>query len=517
MLVLASVMLWTASPKVTQAETAGAVIEPAASCFVSPPEGMVSDIVRTCGHLVVPENPVAPTGRKVRIGYLRLGLPGRTAAKPPLFMLAGGPGDTFLAPTIFSLFDPALLGGVLTNRDVIVLEPRGGVESNPRLGCPAVAAQELQAVLDQVPKDQFSRLEAEAYSACAKTFKDQGVDLAQYNSITLAADIDLAREAFGFERIAIYGASYGTMLAQHYLKAFPDRVEAVVLDGADPLSTPSWTRGRAVFADNALQKLDMLCSAEATCGAAYDISAMVQTGIDLFDQGPLRASYSDPADPGRSVSFDISAEDFAQVVFGQMTGPIEIATLPAILQQATTDGRASMIGLMASLFGPVLLAPPPAGPDRSTNLMHLAVVCSEDPPSGPGDLDLPAGISDFARLIGQGVVRQYATDCAAIAVPVLPVGTDENASSALPILVLAGGLDVKTPTANVRVLEATLPNLQIVEFPTGSHVQIGEINLCAASIMVSFLDAPESPVATDCVAKISPLGFVLPDGRMSTE
>jgi pimeloyl-ACP methyl ester carboxylesterase len=231
----------------------------------------------------------------------------------------------------------------------------------------------------------------------------------------------------------------------------------------------------------------------------------------------MQARYTDPADPGRTADFEITAEIFAGFVYSRMTGRIENASLPAMAQQMTASGPDGMRAFFASIIGPALLSPPATGPDMSANLLHMAVVCSDDPPSGPMDVDLPEGISDFGRLIGQSLARQYGADCPAIGVPVLPAETDENPVETLPVLILAGGLDVKTPTANIVGLKESMPQLQLVEFPSGSHVQLGEINLCAAAIMTGFLAAPDSPVSTDCVADTPALGFVLPDGSMTGE
>jgi pimeloyl-ACP methyl ester carboxylesterase len=473
--------------------------------------------LRDCGHVVVPENPALQDGRSIRLGYLRLGAAAETPTLPPLFMLAGGPGETLLKSEIFALFQPEFLGGILAKRDVIVLEHRGSVQSDPRLGCPDASLAQFYGIRDTLLPETVAANEAAAYAACATTAREAGIDLAQYTSLALAADLDRARQAFGFDRIALYGESYGTMVAQDYIKAYPGVTEAMVLDGTDPLSNPSWVRHRGIAADRALRKLDDLCRADVRCKEAYDIMGMVQAGIDMFDAGPLQASYGDPADPGRTAAFEITAEIFAGFVYGQMTGRIENAALPEMVRQMTASGPEGMRVFLASIIGPALLAPPASGPDMSSNLMHMAVVCSDDPPSGPMDVDLPEGISDFGRLVGQSLARQYGANCPAIGMPVLPAETDENPVDTLPVLILAGGLDVKTPTANIGGLMASMPQAQLVEFLSGSHVQLGEINLCAASIMTDFLAAPERQVLTECVSDTPALGFALPDGTMTGE
>ena len=75
-----------------------------------------------------------------------------------------------------------------------------------------------------------------------------GVDFAAYNSVENAADIDGISEVIGYDQIVLYGDSYGTVLSQHVMRDFPDTLAAVILDGVDTLSAPSWvTQEEAEF------------------------------------------------------------------------------------------------------------------------------------------------------------------------------------------------------------------------------------------------------------------------------
>ena len=56
-------------------------------------------------------------------------------------------------------------------------------------------------------------------------------DVAYYTTSVAVQDLDRVREALGYERINLYGSSYGTRVAQHYMRKFPARTRAVILDG----------------------------------------------------------------------------------------------------------------------------------------------------------------------------------------------------------------------------------------------------------------------------------------------
>ena len=74
--------------------------------------------------------------------------------------------------------------------------------------------------------------------------------------------------ALGYERINLYGVSYGTRVAQHYMRRFPQRVRAVILDGVVP---PQLAIGPAVAldAENALRAVLARCAAQAPCRESF--------------------------------------------------------------------------------------------------------------------------------------------------------------------------------------------------------------------------------------------------------
>ena len=66
-----------------------------------------------------------------------------------------------------------------------------------------------------------------AAAVCAERL---GPARARYTTQETVADLEAVRAALGYERIALYGTSYGTKLAVAYARAHPDRVERLLLD-----------------------------------------------------------------------------------------------------------------------------------------------------------------------------------------------------------------------------------------------------------------------------------------------
>ena len=125
--------------RVAAAPVAAPRYEPLDTCFAQPPEDLNLDLDMDCGFVTVPESRSGKSDREVKLGFTRFSS-GKGADSSPLFMLAGGPGQTQVSPQFFSMFQPELLGGILAERDVVLVEQRArkalGGEDQPRRKLP---------------------------------------------------------------------------------------------------------------------------------------------------------------------------------------------------------------------------------------------------------------------------------------------------------------------------------------------------------------------------------------------
>lgn len=515
MMPIPAVALCLAGVAGAPAARAEATVETRDACFIAPPEG-APPLEMDCGQVVVPENPDRPDGAHVNLGFLRLTSRAAEAAAP-MFMLAGGPGDTLIKPETLLLFDDAFLGPILDARDVVILDQRGAPNAQPTLDCPEIYGLPWEIRDRALDADGELELGRQVLADCVASARAEGIDLAQYNSVRIAADVDAARQALGYDRIVYYGASYGAQLGQHYMRDFPDTLEAVILDGANSLSRKSWVEERVRDVDVATRKLAALCEADAKCGESYDVPALLDQAMALFDAGPIETTYTDPSDPDMRIDLHLTERDLASVIFGLQTGQIGIRSLPAILTAIVADGRASAEEVLGDVRGSEILASRGATEGGSAILMHMAVVCSDDPVTSPDDMIVEADASVYARAYGASVLEEYIEFCQAVDVPALPEETDIDVATDVPVLVLAGDLDARTPAIRSALVAETLPRASLVLFPEGTHVQLGEINLCAGEILRAFLDDPDVAPDTGCIAAMPRRGFVLPDGSISVE
>ena len=116
------------------------------------------------------------------------------ATQPPLFVLAGGPGQS--ATDSFGADALGVLYPAYAKRDLIVFDQRGTGRSG-LLRCRRLERANLLRA-------------GAAAGACASSV---GARRAFYTSRDSADDIEAIREQLGAERIALFGISYGTKLA----------------------------------------------------------------------------------------------------------------------------------------------------------------------------------------------------------------------------------------------------------------------------------------------------------------
>jgi pimeloyl-ACP methyl ester carboxylesterase len=177
----------------------------------------------SCGYLTVPENRDNPNSRTIRIFVARVKAASNTPKPDPIVFLAGGPGSagTLTAPAVVA-------AGMNADRDVIFVNQRGTLHSDPHLSCPEMDQFTSQAVQLVFQAPATADLDAAAVAACRKRLSSTGVNFASYTTRENAADIADLREKLGIDQWNVYGVSYGTDLAQQLLRDHPEGIRSVV-------------------------------------------------------------------------------------------------------------------------------------------------------------------------------------------------------------------------------------------------------------------------------------------------
>jgi pimeloyl-ACP methyl ester carboxylesterase len=490
--------------------------EPVDDCFVEPPDDFDLEFDLECGYVVVPEFYHGESSRELKLGIIRI-KSSDGAENSPLFMLAGGPGASYFDPLTFSLFTPEVFGGVLDARDIILIEERGNKYTDTYLNCPEFFSAAWTAYEQGLDDEGGIALEEEVLQSCIDDFEAQGINFDAYNSGENAADVNAVRQALGYDQIVYYGSSYGSQLGQHVMRDFPDILEAVVLDGANSLSRKSWVEERALDAQWGIDNLIELCAADEKCAETYDIPALLDSALALFDDGPINYTYVDPNDSTVTVDVEVTKSDLANTIHKTQDNPFTVFGLPQILELLTQGGVDTMGELLGEEKATKLLAARDPVDGGLTVLMHFAMVCSDDHVNSVDDV-ITEGVGEYARLFGQAQAPGYVHACSIIDVAEMPDSTDIDVTLDVPTLLLAGGLDIDTPAFRSQIVADALPNATLLTFPGQGHVQISSAtHICAGQIATQFILDPTTSLDTSCLEDFQVPAFVLPDGSMSHE
>lgn len=455
-------------------------------CTVPTPAGRTT----VCGRLTVPEDRRDPGGSKVHLAVAIVKTNALAPAPDPAVYLGGGPGGTVMdgLPGRFK----AVLG---EQRDVVLFDQRGVGLSEPNLDCPE-RDEALWATYSTAEPfaDELVGL-LDATEACRDRLADDGVDLAQYNSVQSALDVRDLRRALGYERWNVYGVSYGTALAQQVVRADPFGTRSVIYDSVLPNLDLGPERLRDA-ADRVFAHLWAGCAADASCAAAHpDLGAEFAAVTADYDADPLALTIPDPqGGPARPLL--LTGADLTGGLFAALYRTDIIPLLPSVITAAGTRD-AAIIQIIAS-----------EGLAQLTELIDgvfLSVECH--------DRGVPGGRSAVEQLIldrpdlGSLFFTAAFAYCDTWGVPVAPPSFQTLPVSDVPSLVLAGSYDPITPPVGGQVLDHVLLRSTYAEFPRYGHGILTSTNACAVSMARALLAAPGDPIDTTCLAAEGPPDF----------
>jgi pimeloyl-ACP methyl ester carboxylesterase len=369
-----------------------------------------------CGTLRVPEDRDQPDQRTLEMAYAvvpaRVGNP----APDPVFFLAGGPGQSAIdvAPMM-----AAALRDVNRDRHLVFLEQRGTGSSHP-LNC------EFEDLDDMLEMD-FDRINAEVRDCMA----DWDVDVRHFTSNDYAQDLDALREELGFERINLIGGSYGTRMAQVYLRAYPERVRSVVLDAVVPTRLRLGSE-HSLMLDRTLEELFDHCANDDTCNDRFpNVKTAFRDLIDQYRENGQSITISHPR-TGEGLPIDFNDQTLGAALRFLAYSPQTQMIIPYLVHEAATTGSPDRIAAQAIIVTDQIAGSLAFG-------LNFSVGCTEDWPSWPDDVD------NEGTLLGDSMAELYASICEWWPAGDTPADFHSPFDSDAPILILSGELDPVTP------------------------------------------------------------------------
>jgi len=407
---------------------------------------------------MVYEDRVAKAGRSIPIHFIVI--KAKHASHRAIAFNPGGPGMSAIeaAPA----FTDGPVGMLRDQHDILLVDNRGTGESAPQHCDFAPPAHPelyfMQSWPDTLVKACRARLAAHA-------------SLGLYSSSVAADDLDDVRAALGYEKLALFGGSYGTRFYLVYARQHPDRVQSIVLAGVAPPHFYILPLPMAAAAQASIGNLIAACNAEATCARHFpSFAAHFAALVRRFDAGPVVVPLQNPANRGRSVrlSKEVFAEALRHALYSE-TG----AYIPVTVERAYHGDYAPLASLVDQIIQH-------AAGSIGTGLF-LSVTCAEDVPFIT-DTDVVRTSSHSFE--GDARVRALQRACSMWNVRPVPRTFIDPVATDIPVLMVSASDDPATPPSYAKQALQLLPNARMMLLKGASHQSV--YPPCVYQAMASF-------------------------------
>jgi pimeloyl-ACP methyl ester carboxylesterase len=447
--------------------------------------GFGGNIKAECGALRVPEDRTTPGGRVLDLRIVVVRAQGPNGEPDPLFYIAGGPGDAATNPGITIGVDN-ILKEVNARRDVIYLDQRGTNDKH-KLTCEYPSFQIADASQQQVNdwmKQCLSSLDG---------------DPRFYTTAEAMRDLDEARAALGYDKINLYGISYGVEAEQVYMRMFPEHVRAVVMDHGHPLDLP-YAPSRPRATQSALGQVFTYCEQDEKCHAAYpDIRGDWKAVLDRLAKGPVVISWTPP---GATTPVQVDKDGIADGKYNLLYLSGTYAQIPFLIHTlATNEDWAPILKRYNEHYGR-------SGQAEPLLLMKEVITCFEPAPSWQPDEISRLNPGSIFRDLAVKLAQNQQKICAALPKPDPFLIYGPGKPAPLSALMLNSLLDPIFPPTNMDLALKEFTKSRVITEPTEGHNTT--FSGCRWDIIAQYIQQGSvDGLDTSCLQNIKPT-FVVP-------
>ncbi len=479
-----SIILCAALLAVVPAAAQEAEIEPTLAledCRIRAGRGFPG-IKARCGALERHEDPANPDSPILELFVAVVPALTLEPEPDPFVPIAGGPGQ---ASTEFYAAYSNAFEMVRRNRDIVLIDQRGPGRS---------AAMECEAD-DEIIEGRFSPEQTIAYTeACLEQLP---YDPRFFTTSVAVADLEALREALGYVQFNLYGISYGSRVAQHFLRRYPDSTRTVILDGVVP---PQIALGPAIAveAQNALDVIFDRCAESEDCATAFpDLREEFSMLLASLDADAVTITLPNPV-TGIPEEIRFGRQEMAAALRLLSYHPTSVAVMPMLINEAIENNFAPL----ATQF--MMIS---ASMSEALNIgMHNAVVCTEDAPYFAGE-NVERDALD-ATYIGPVQLDALETICSVWPAGVLDDHFKTPVSSDAPVLLLSGEADPITPPQYAELAAVDLSNARLLTGRKQGHGQAPRG--CMPDVIAEFVETANlDELEVDCLDRLFAMPFFL--------
>jgi len=459
-----------------------------------------------CGAL---ERPLDPSGRvpgSIPIAFaIYPHMDTSVPAGETIVAQEGGPGLPSIGTrsAYLQLFKP-----LLAHHDLLMVDARG-TGSSDLVKCNYLQYEQIQTVA--------------AVGACGAELGD-AADL--YGTGLAVDDMVAILDALDIGKIDYYGDSYGTFFGQVLAARIPERIRAMVLDGAYPVIDASpWypNEGQVVrFGFSAVCESDWYCST-LPGSSLRRIGRLVEqvranpiSGTAPNESGTPTAATADPSTVGLilygGLSGEVNYRDMDAAIRA-LDGGDSLPLLRLVAENVSGDAPELTYGYSRGLYSAVSCMDYPEiynmNADFAERLRERDAALAEAELKDPG-VYAPLTLAEFQTVSIDTSLLNYCLQWP-ISHPPYPVGQpippSEHFTQA-PTLVINGGLDMLTPAAGGALVAGQFPHGRHLVIANSFHVDaLDDVDNCTQPIVRRFV-ATLDPGDTSCAAQVTTIRLV---------
>lgn len=444
------------------------------SCFV---KGVKNQL--QCGKLSVPENWKSPSETNIDLSVIVVKSIANTPKPDPLFLLMGGPGQAAseLVSGLIGIFND-----VHQERDLVFIDQRGTGLSNP-------------LICDEEQGDIYADLNSDFDVVdVKKCLSEFNVDLSQYNTNNAILDFDAVRVALGYDKINLYGISYGSRAAMVYMREKPDSLRSVILDGVVPPQVVVGPMG--IEAARAFDMLIEQCNSHTDCQKQYpNLVSDYQNVRAALELSPIRTTIEHPVSD-QKIALNIDSKKFINTLRNLLYSVGRRELVPFVISEFAKGNYKPFVGLMSQS-------------EDSQGAMYVGltfnILCNEDIPRASRELLAKDSANSFS---GRHTFEVFSGICKHWPTFTPPANFGEPVNSNIPTMLLSGELDPVTPPAWADIAAKGLSNNKHYIAKNAGHGLVTQT--CAGSMIGEFVDSLNfDDVDSSCLDKQPLPGFLL--------
>ena len=446
------------------------------------PGGREQHLSFLCGRLVVPLDHANGSSGTITLELVKVH-DNRNTSGNSLVVNPGGPGGSGFELAVG--LSAQLADTVMQHFDIVGFDPRGVALSNP-ISCISNEQKDLVTsaspdVLTAAGFDQAKTLAKTVADACAHKYPA----LADFNTVQTAEDMDSIRAGLGAAKLNYLGFSYGTELGGVYAHLYPNRVGAMVLDGAvDPTTSDVAAFGNQLGGfEAAFDQFATDCRTRSDCKGLGNPRQVVYDLVRRADASPIPTS--DSSDHRKATS--------ALVLTGVLSALYSRDEWDALGKALTAAQGGDSKGLLA--LADEYNQRDPNGSYSNIYDANTAISCNDSKP-GPTDAQITATATDWVKKYPMfGLWSAASLFACQQWQPVRDPVPQPTATTGQKVLVVGNLHDPATPYQGALNLAKAMGNAEVLTWDGEGHTSYLKGSSCIDNYVNNFLTKAVLPPA----------------------